>query len=88
MQYLKEFKSKANREIVRKARVRFDVFAMHIWRSFISTVCPEDIDIFLYVDGSPQHRGKELYASIVDIFTRRSGNTEVYHRLLPVISLG
>eukprot|EP00959_Pyramimonas_sp_CCMP1952_P274523 5738821-Pyramimonas_sp.AAC.1 len=39
---LENFASKANREVVRKARVRFDVFAMHMWRSFISTFRPED----------------------------------------------
>eukprot|EP00959_Pyramimonas_sp_CCMP1952_P266128 5564061-Pyramimonas_sp.AAC.1 len=85
---VRAYKSQINRDIARKARVRFDAFSMHAWRKFIRTAPPPDIDIFLYVDGPLQHRGKELHASSMDVFIRRSGSTAFYHRFLPVVSLG
>ena len=83
-------KSKSfNKEVTRKARMRFDVLAMHIWRAFFKQVSLESVDIYLFVDGSPQYRGKELFAASMDVFIHSAGGTvERFRRLLPVVSIG
>ena len=80
-----------NKEVVRKARVKFDILAMHIWGAFFGQLDLELVDIFLFVDGSPQYRGKELFAASMDVFIRPDvpgdGDVEHFRRLLPVVSI-
>ena len=71
-------------EVLRKARVRLDIVAMlffrHIWKTFA------EVDIYLYIDSSPQARGLEMFAVSMDFF-HRGPATSWERRLLPLISL-
>ena len=53
------------KEVLRKAQVRLDMVAMLITRRWLEAciVDFEDMNLFLFADGSPQRRGLELYAS-------------------------
>ena len=70
--------------------MKFDILAMHIWGAFFGQLDLELVDIFLFVDGSPQCRGKELFAASMDVFIRPdafgNGDVEHFRRLLPVVS--
>lgn len=56
-----------NSEAVRKARVRFDVVAMLMFRHFYRSFQTDEINVFLFCDSSPQHKGLELFASTLDL---------------------
>ena len=72
--------------VLRESRVRADCVAMrfyHVWFSRCSS-CLAELDLFLYCDGSPQWRGRELYAATVDIII---GQMLHCRTLLPIVFL-
>ena len=74
-------------DVLRRARVQVDCVAMLFFQEFFKLIDLEDCTIFLYVDGSPQHRGVEMFAASIDIIL---GNwPDVWWRriLLPVVAL-
>lgn len=77
---------RVNREVLRRARVRVDCCDMLLWREFFRTLDLSTLDIFIFVDGSPQYRGLEMFATTLDLFI--SGSIPFHVRLLlPVIAL-
>ncbi len=66
VQELKLRVPKLNREIIRRARGRLDAVAMLMFGAFFARENPDNITIYIYVDGSPQYRGYELYATSID----------------------
>ena len=72
-----------NPEVLRKARVRLDCMSMLLTRALMDHLDFSSVSMYLFVDGSPQWRGWELYATTLDVlhgdFTRRM--------LLPIVSL-
>ena len=60
---------KVSMTVLRQARVRADACAMLLWRNFFRQISDifTSANIHLYCDGSPQWRGRELYASSIDI---------------------
>jgi hypothetical protein len=59
------------REVLRKARVRFDCVSMIISREFFSAMfaAMSRVDIYLYCDASPQWRGYELFAATYEVLS-------------------
>ena len=73
-----------NLELVRKARTRLDAVAMLTWRAMFAELDLSRVLFHLWVDGSPQFRGREMFAMTVDIGIPG----EMYERrLLPCVSL-
>ena len=75
---------KVNREALRMARVRVDILAMMIWRTYFSLMLQEDdymVNFYLFTDCSPQRCGYEYMASVFDCFAEGA----FYRRLLPNI---
>ena len=73
-----------NLELVRKARTRLDAVAMLTWRAIFAELDLSRVWFHLWVDGSPQFRGREMFAMTVDIVIPG----EMYvRRLLPCVSL-
>ena len=78
--------ARVDAKILRQARVRLDAVAMLLYQAFFasSRADLEEMDVFLFVDGSPQWRGRELYASTMDLLA-----DGFYKRvLLPLLFLG
>ena len=48
----------------------------------------EDFAIFVFMDASPQWRGRELYAASIDLIRYSGDVREVHHMLLPLLNLG
>jgi hypothetical protein len=71
-----------NREVVRRARVRFDCVSMLAWRRRLATVDFNRVNIHLFADASPQRRGLELFAASFDFVL----DGTCVRRLLPFIS--
>jgi hypothetical protein len=90
VQELKLRVPKLNPEIIRRARVRLDAVAMLMFGAFFAKENPDNITIYIYVDGSPQYRGYELYATSIDfVVSQQPGEAPFVRRfLLPVVSLG
>ena len=60
---------RVGKNTLRTARVRIDCVAMLAWQEYFTQVLHqfEDLDVYLFCDGSPQWRGLELYASSADV---------------------
>jgi hypothetical protein len=74
--------------LLRRSRVRLDVVAMLLWRGVFASLDLTEVDLYLYADGSPQWRGKELYAVSFDLVIRRGQHREVFRRMFPILQLG
>ena len=74
-------------DVLRKARVQLDCAAMLYFQAFFQTAVLDDINIILYVDGSPQHRGVEMFAASMDIIMGTWPNIWWRRVLLPVVAL-
>ena len=83
MSHLKEVSA----DVLRKARVQLDCVAMLYFQEFLSSVDLQDLTIFLYVDGSPQYRGIEMFAASMDIILGVWPNVWWRRVLLPVVAL-
>ena len=59
-----------NRETLRRARVRLDCVAMLIVRAFMAMLTPDSVSLHLFIDESPQKRGRMLLASSLDVCHR------------------
>jgi hypothetical protein len=72
-------------EVIRLGRVRADVVSMLLTRKMLQETLLKSphVNIFVYIDGSPQWRGLEMLATSIDI---QDGQT-ITRRLLPLISL-
>jgi len=55
------------KEVVRKARVRFDCVLMLLTRALFDAMDVGSVATYIFADASPQWRGWELYASSLDI---------------------
>eukprot|EP00959_Pyramimonas_sp_CCMP1952_P474886 9503901-Pyramimonas_sp.AAC.1 len=62
-----EDSSVMNRETLRRARVRLDCVAMLLTRAFFANIPADHTNLYIFCDGSPQHRGLELFASTLDV---------------------
>ena len=71
----------ANPEMLRKARIRFDLVSMLILRDYLRTV--HNPVLYLWADSSPQWRGLEYFASSFDLYAGGS----FHRRLLPCVQL-
>lgn len=74
---------KACREILRTARVRIDVVAMLYFRAMWAKLDLSQVSIHIWIDGSPQWRGLEMFSASMDLFV----GDRVERRLLPCIAL-
>jgi len=72
-----------NREVLRKARTRLDITVMLLTRMLWDMFDWQKLSVYLFVDGSPQYRGYELYAATIDILHEEFE----FRLLLPLISL-
>jgi len=72
------------RESLRAARVRVDVLAMLLFRKLWQDIDHNTVWIHIWVDGSPQWRGTEMYAASFDLYVH---GTFIKRRLLPCVSL-
>ena len=71
-------------EVLRKARVRLDCVAMMCWRRLFSTMDLSSTWFQLWIDGSPQWRGREMLAMSFEVVVPG----EYYQRkLFPVVAL-
>ena len=74
---------RVSRTTLLRARTRLDCVAMLLLRTFYLRRRIADLDLYVFVDGSPLWRGSELFAATIDVFYPN------YFRrtLLPVVSL-
>ena len=70
---------------LRMARVRLDVYCMMLFR-LIWTMMPDHLDIFLYIDSSPQLKGNELFGVTFELYDR-DGVIPWGRRHMPFIAL-
>ena len=73
--------------VLRRARVRLDAVALLWWQTWFGRISLDDINFVIYIDGSPQRRGLELFASSIDIIYAGAEPVWVRRLLLPVVSL-
>ena len=73
------------REVLRAARVRIDVVAMHGFRAWWRSLdhASGRVAVNLWVDGSPQWRGVEMYATSAEVWN----GDEVRRWILPCVAL-
>jgi len=76
----------ANMQVLRDARPRLDAVACLIFRQFWKTLVPSSIDIYIYLDSSPQIRGEELFAASFELRDIQ-GHFPWERRLFPLVSL-
>ena len=76
----------ANMQVLRAARPRLDVVACCLFRKVWSELVPDSINIYLYLDSSPQVRGEELFALSVEL-RDPAGNYPWERRLAPMVAL-
>ena len=72
---------------LRHARVNADALACVLYRMLWLTFDPEDLYIFLFVDASPQYRGRELFAASMDLMVG-SMSEHFERKLLPQVRIG
>ncbi len=77
-------------EVLRRARIRFDIallLAFRLWfRKLLSS--GEPWLLFVYMDASPQWRGRELFVASIDVVRIVDGERLCSRHLLPLINLG
>jgi hypothetical protein len=79
---------KINLETLRQARVRTDVVSMLAFRRFWKSLEGTAVNIYLFVDGSPQRRGLELFASTMDvIFPGGHHMRKIFPYIAPVLGM-
>jgi hypothetical protein len=79
---------KINLETLRQARVRTDVVSMLAFRRFWKSLEGAAVNIYLFVDGSPQRRGLELFASTMDvIFLGGHHMRKIFPYIAPVLGM-
>ena len=76
----------ANMQVLRSARPRVDVIACSLFRQVWSRLVPDTIDVYLYLDSSPQVRSEELFAVSVEL-RDPAGNFVWERRLAPMVAL-
>ena len=76
-----------NGEVLRFARVKLDCVQSLMFRDIFKSM-PDNMDIFLYIDSSPQVRGNELFACSFEIFNRQDGSWWFLRRYMPLLALG
>ena len=76
----------ANMQVLRAARPKVDAVACSLFRKVWSRLVPDTIDVFLYLDSSPQIRGEELFALSVEL-RDPAGNFPWERRLAPLVAL-
>lgn len=59
---------------IRTWRVRLDITCMVLFREYLASFVIDDLDIFLYTDGSPQWKGLEMIASTMDMVASGAQN--------------
>jgi hypothetical protein len=85
---LMETLEKINLETLRQARVRTDVVSMLAFRRFWKSLEGTPVNIYLFVDGSPQRRGLELFASTMDvIFPGGHHMRKIFPYIAPVLGM-
>ena len=70
-------------DMLRKSRVILDSVACAVWREFLAQSL-SNLNVFLWVDASPQHSGEELLSIVADFIA--PGGIH-FRRLLPQICL-
>ena len=75
-------------DVLRRTRVQLDVVAMLLWRKMWATLDLSTVNIFMYADGSPQWRGKELYAVTMDVIIDTGSDRKIMRRMFPILELG
>jgi hypothetical protein len=55
---------------LRRSRVNLDATAMLLFRAFYKTLNPDLTWVFIFLDASPQERGRELFAASFDLICR------------------
>ena len=77
-------------DTLRRARIRLDLVAMLAFRFGIRTLLLSGIEfaLFVFIDASPQWRGRELYGGTLDIVVYREEGPSYSRHLLPVLNLG
>lgn len=71
---LEEAAGNTNYEQLRTWRVRLDITCMVLFRKYLASFVIDDLDIFLYTDGSPQWKGLEMIASTMDMVASGAQN--------------
>ena len=75
-------------DVLRRTRVQLDVVAMLLWRKMWATLDLSTVNIFMYADGSPQWRGRELYAVTMDVIIDTGSDRKIMRRMFPILELG
>ena len=77
-------------ERLRRARIRFDMVAMLCWRYYFDVLIETSQTWFLYLfmDASPQWRGRDLFAVTFDLVVVCEGSRKYTRVLMPIINLG
>ena len=70
-------------EVLRSARIRLDIVSMLLFRAYFKSLDLSTTHIHIWIDGSPQWRGVEMFAMSFDLII---GN-RVERRLFPVLTL-
>ena len=78
-----------NGEVLRYARVKLDCVQNLCFREIFKSM-PDNMDIFLYIDSSPQVRGQELFACSFEAFDGNDADGQWWfsRRYMPLVSLG
>lgn len=72
-------------EILRRARTRFDISTMLMYRSMFADLFRRGDEVFFYLfaDASPQWRGVDMFGATIDIYHAKAFT----RKLLPIVSL-
>ena len=72
----------ADKETLRKARVRVDTVSNKLWRMWLADKRQQGVDVWFYIhcDSSSQWRGLELWTATIDIV----GDHFYFRRTLPL----
>ena len=77
-------------DVLRRTRIRFDIALMLAFRLWFQNLISSGVPFFLfvYMDASPQWRGRELFAASIDVVRIVDGERLYSRHLLPLINLG
>ena len=76
-----------NGEVLRVSRVKLDCVANLLFRGVFQRL-PDALDIFVYLDSSPQVRGNELFAASFEIYNRADDSWWFDRRHMRLVALG
>ena len=77
-------------DVLRRIRLRLDVVAMLAWRHWLAQLMQsgKEWSVYVWMDASPQWRGKELFAASFDLIVVEGDERNLYRRLFPLINIG